>query len=207
MAVPLEVVSLLLWPVVILSRPVAKLILRHRPAREIFVGREDLKYIATQSERLGTLTSFERQMIHNVVDFRTVKVTDVMVPLAQTKCVSADATVEEVVNLSRQTKAERFPVLNHDGQIIGLVNTIDLVVDRASNQPVGAYARRIVQVRSDEQASRAMRRLRATPQRFALVVNEQGRAVGVVGLSNLLNPLVRVSGTETPAPQSRTLRA
>ena len=115
-------------------------------------------------------------------------------------------TVEEVVNLSRQTKAERFPVLNHDGQIIGLVNTIDLVVDRASNQPVGAYARRIVQVRSDEQASRAMRRLRATPQHFALVVNEQGSAVGVVGLSNLLNPLVRVSGTETPAPQSLTLR-
>jgi CBS domain containing-hemolysin-like protein len=185
---------------------VAKLILRHRPAREIFVAREDLKYIATQSERLGTLTSFERQMIHNVVDFRTVRVADVMVPLAQTKCVNADATVEEVVNLSRRTKTERFPVLSRDGQIIGLVNTIDLVVDRAPNRPVSFYVRRIVQVRSDEQASRAMRRLRATPQHFALVVDERGSAVGVVGLSNLLNPLVRVSGTETPAPQSRTLR-
>jgi CBS domain containing-hemolysin-like protein len=52
-----------------------------------------------------------------------------------------------------------------------------------------------------------MRRLRATPQHFALVANEQGSAVGVVGLSNLLNPLVRVSATETPSPQSRTLRA
>jgi putative hemolysin len=109
LALPLEVVSMLLLPFVVLSRPVAKLILRHRPAREIFVAREDLKYIATQSERLGTLTSFERQMIHNVVDFRTVKVTDVMVPLAQTKCVNADATVEEVVDLSRRTKTERFP--------------------------------------------------------------------------------------------------
>jgi putative hemolysin len=207
MAVPLEVVSMLLLPFVVLSRPVAKLILRHRPAREIFVAREDLKYIATQSERLGTLTSFERQMIHNVVDFRTVKVTDVMVPLAQTKCVNVDATVEEVVNLSRHSKTERFPVLSRDGQIVGLVNTIDLVVDRASNHPVSFYTRRIVQVRSDEPVSRAMRRLRATPQHFALVVNEQGSPVGVVGLSNLLNPLVRVSGTETPSPQSRTLRA
>jgi len=207
MALPLEIVSILLLPFVIVSRPVAKLILRQRPAREIFVAREDLKYIVSQSERLGTLTSFERQMIHNVVDFRTVKVTDVMVPLAQAECVDADATVEEVVNLSRRTKAERFPVLNRDGRVIGLVNTIDLVVDRASNRPVSFYARRIVQVRADEQASRAMRRLRATPQRFALVVNGQGTAVGVVGVFNLLNPLVCVSGTETPSPQSRTLRA
>ncbi|MBV9997631.1 MAG: DUF21 domain-containing protein [Verrucomicrobia bacterium] len=206
LALPLEVVSMLLWPFVVLSRPVAKLILRHRPAREIFVAREDLKYIVTQSERLGTLTSFERQMIHNAVDFRTVKVTDVMVPLAQTTCVSAEATVEEVVNLSHRTKTERFPVLRRDGRIIGLVNTIDLVVDRSPKRPVSFYVRRIVQVRADEQASRAMRRLRATPQHFALVVNEQGSAVGVVSLYNLLNPLVRVTGTETPAPQSRTLR-
>lgn len=205
-ALPLEVGSLLLSPFIALLRPLARLILRHRPAREIFIAREDLKYVVTQSERLGMLTSTERQMIHNVVDFRVVKVQDVMVPLAQTKCVGVDATVEEVVGLSREMKAERFPVLDHAGKIIGLVNAIDLVVDRAPEEPVSLYVRRIVQVRSNEPAARAIRRLRATPQHFALVVDEQGKSVGVVGLTNLLNPLVHLGVAEPPRAQNRTLR-
>ena len=205
-ALPLELGSLLLSPVIALVRPLAKRLLKRRPARELFVAREDLKYVATQSERLGMLTSIEREMIHNVMDFRNVKVRDVMVPLSQTKCVGVDMTVEQVVNLSRQAKAERFPVLDRSGKVIGLVHTIDLVVDRALDEPVRSYLRRIVQVRADEQAPRAMRRLRATPQHFALVVDDAGKPVGVVGLSNLLNPLVRLSGPEAPGPHNRTLR-
>jgi CBS domain containing-hemolysin-like protein len=40
-----------------------------------------LKQVAVQSEREGSLSATERAMIHNVVDFRNVRVRDVMTPL------------------------------------------------------------------------------------------------------------------------------
>jgi len=207
LAVFLQLASLLMAPFVFLARPFARRILQQRPARGMFLAREDLKYVIAQNERLGMLSSFERQLIHNVVDFRTVRVKDVMVPLEQTPCVRADASIEEVVTLSRQTRAERFPVLDAQAQVIGLVNVIDLVVDRTPHQPVSSFLRRIVEVSPEDLASRVIRRLRVTPQHFALVIDDNHRAVGVVGLTNLLNPLVRQGGSEPLPGTEWTLKA
>ncbi|HEY0791101.1 MAG TPA: CNNM domain-containing protein [Chthoniobacterales bacterium] len=205
LAVFLEVALFMMSPFVLLARPFARQILR-RPARGMFLARADLKYVIAQNERLGMLSSFERQMIHNVVDFRTVRVKDVMVPLEQTRCVQADASVEEVIKLSRLTRAERFPVLDAQGRVIGLVNVIDLVVDRTPHQPVSSFLRRIVEVRPDDLASRVMRRLRAAPQHFALVVDGANRPVGVVGLTNLLYPLVRPGAGDPPSGTDWTMK-
>ena len=60
-------------------------------AGPLMAAREELKQIAIQSEREGSLTSTERAMIHNVVDFRNVKVRDVMVPLATTAAIVVGA--------------------------------------------------------------------------------------------------------------------
>ena len=74
--------SRVLWPVLELGSQIGGLFLpqKERP-RGSFAAREDLKQLTVESERQGALTPAERAMIHNVVDFRTVKVADVMVPL------------------------------------------------------------------------------------------------------------------------------
>ena len=78
----LEGASILLWPVLEIGEWARNLLLpRRAEARRIFIAREELKQIAVQSEREGSLTSTERAMIHNVVDFRNVRAADVMVPL------------------------------------------------------------------------------------------------------------------------------
>ena len=76
--------SRLLWPVLELGSQIGRLLFRRKKATpRLFAAREDLKQITVESERQGALTPAERAMIHNVVDFRTVKVSDVMVPLPQ----------------------------------------------------------------------------------------------------------------------------
>ena len=70
----LESASILLWPVLEIGEHMRNLLLpRRAEARRIFIAREELKQIAIQSEREGSLTSTERAMIHNVVDFRNVR--------------------------------------------------------------------------------------------------------------------------------------
>jgi CBS domain containing-hemolysin-like protein len=160
--------------------------------REIYVAREDLKYVTSEIERMGMLSSMERQMIHNVVDFRSVKVRDVMVAISNVVTVREETTIDQLIDLSRRSRFDRYPVVDPHGKIVGVVNVFDLIVDQPAVSTVGDYIRRILTVRPDNQASIVLSRLRAAPSSLAAVVDDQGNTIGVVSVEDLLNPLVKV---------------
>jgi putative hemolysin len=205
-ALVLESASGLLTPFMQIGSWIGRKIFRLQRPREIFLAREDLKYVTSYVERMGLLSSIERQMIHNVVDFRSVKVRDVMVKLERVRFVPLALPLPGVIRLSRETKFDRFPVVNEDGKIIGIVNILDLVVDQRPDATAASYLRRILTVREDEPASTALRRLRAAPQGLASVQNEAEADVGIVSIEDLLNPLVKVTPAE-PTGSSGNLPA
>jgi len=191
LAVLLDGISALLSPLIYLSSLFSRCVLHREQPREVFVAREDLKYVTTEIERMGMLSSIERQMIHNVVDFRTVKVADVMIRCSDAIVVHLETPIEELVALSRRHGFDHYPVVDTSGKIIGVVSVFDLVV----NQPAKAsdLLRRILTLRPEEEASVVLWRLRASPQDLAVVVDESGQTVGIVGAEDLLNPLVQVT--------------
>jgi CBS domain containing-hemolysin-like protein len=192
LAVLLDVASMVLTPVIYVGSLFAKVVLGLQRPREIFVAREDLKYITSEVERMGMLSSIERQMIHNVVDFRSVKVSDVMISLSKIVTVRPETPIEQLIELSRRSGFDRYPVVDSAGKIVGLVNVFEVLVDRESASTVRHYLRRILTVRSDEQASIVLRRLRASLSSLAAVVDADGQPTGIVSAEDLLNPLVRV---------------
>jgi CBS domain containing-hemolysin-like protein len=192
LAVLLDVASTVLTPVIYVGSLFAKSVLGLKRPREIFVAREDLKYVTSEVERMGMLSSIERQMIHNVVDFRSVKVSDVMTSLSKIVTVRPETPIEQLIELSRRSGFDRYPVVDSAGKIVGLVNVFEVLVDRESASTVRHYLRRILTVRSDEQASIVLRRLRASLSSVAAVVDAEGRPIGIVSAEDLLNPLVRV---------------
>src|SRR5438270_9350901 len=118
----LEWFSILLWPVLEIGERARHLLLpRRAEAGRLFIAREELKQIAVQSEREGSLTSAERAMIHKVVDFRNVKASDVMVPLEKAVTIRPDASIDEALQLSAQDGVDRLAVIS-DGQAMGIVN-------------------------------------------------------------------------------------
>src|SRR5271154_5616442 len=100
---PLRIADLLLSPLHFVGSRLARLLVGDRAGErgKLFVAREDFKYLTIQSERAGALTKDERQMIHNVVDFRAIKSPDVMLPLANVQTISSSAPVEELIERSR----------------------------------------------------------------------------------------------------------
>jgi CBS domain containing-hemolysin-like protein len=195
-ALILESTSGLLTPLMQIGSWISRNVLRLQRPREIFVAREDLKYVTSYVERMGLLSSIERQMIHNVVDFRSVKVRDVMVKLERVSSVPLSMPLPEVIRLSRETKFDRFPVVNDQNRIVGIVNILDLIVDPRPDAMAKSYVRRILTVREDEPAATALRRLRAAPQGLACVQNAAEADVGIVSIEDLLNPLVKVPPAE-----------
>src|SRR5947209_18745721 len=142
----LEVVSIILWPVLELGEQLGRLILPRRVAGHgrLFAAREELKQIPNQSEREGSLTATERAMIHNVVDFRAVKVRDVMLPLAKVVALQPSASTQEALELSASSGLDRPPVITQEGQPAGLINVLDILLEQNGEKPLSSYVRRIL---------------------------------------------------------------
>jgi CBS domain containing-hemolysin-like protein len=159
----------------------------------LFAAREELKQITTQSEREGALTATERTMIHSVVDFRGVKVRDVMLPSAKVVALHSGASIQQAVELSASTGLDRLPVLAPDGQPAGLVNILDILLDGNGNKPLGDYVRRIVTTTDDEPAYRIMQQLRAARLGLAAVVDRKKNFRGIVAIEDLVRRLISSS--------------
>lgn len=190
----LELITFLLWPLLELGARLSALLLPRRAERgRLFAGREELKQITSQSEREGSITATERAMIHNVVDFRGIKVRDVMLPLANVVSISPDTSPEKALELGATTGVDRLPVITSQGQAIGLVNVLDVLLEKNGAKSLGHFMRRIVTANEDEPAHRIVRRLRAARLGLAAVLDRQNNLRGVVAIEDLVRRLVSVT--------------
>ena len=189
----LEWFSILLWPILEIGERAGRLLIPRRASESarIFIAREELKQIAIQSETEGSLTSTERAMIHNVVDFRNVKVADVMVPIEQAVTVRADTPVSETLQLSVAKGVDRLPVISGEGAAVGIVSILDILMDEAPRESLAPYTRRIVNANGDEPAYRIIQRLRAARLGLAAVLDSQRKLVGIVTGEDMIKRLVQ----------------
>ena len=191
----LELTSIVLWPILEIGGRVGRFFLPRRAsegAARLFVAREELKQIAVQGEREGALTSTERAMIHNVVDFRSVKASDVMTPINKALTVHPETPVAEILRLSSTTGVDRLPVISADGQATGIVNVLDILFDQTQRESVASYTRRVVTVAESEPAYRIIQRLRAARLGLAAVIDSQKRLIGIVTGEEIIKRLVQV---------------
>ncbi|MDQ6625392.1 MAG: CNNM domain-containing protein [Verrucomicrobiota bacterium] len=189
----LQFAALLLRPVVAVGGGIGRLLVSRRTTdrARLFAAREELKQVAVQSEREGSLTSTERAMIHNVVDFRRVRAREMMVPLAQCITVTPETSVADVLQLSGTSGVDRFPVIANTGQAIGLVSVFDLLFDGRDPQPLPRYMRRIITAGENEPAYRLIRRLRAARLGLAAIVDANKKLIGIATDEELIKRLVQ----------------
>lgn len=195
----LELASKLFSPLLEIGARVGKLVLPSRAARHarLFAAREELKQIATQSEREGALTPTERAMIHGVVDFRNVTVRDVMVPAMKVVALGPGASTKDALEVSAASGVDRLPVIPADGQPAGLINVLDILLDQDGTKPLDNYIRRIVTATEEDAAYRIVQQLRAARLALAAVVDQNKTFRGIVTLDDLIRRLVSASEART----------
>jgi putative hemolysin len=192
----LEFASILFSPLLELGARLGRLLLPGRAAKRarLFAAREELKQITTESEREGSLTATERAMIHNVVDFRGVKVRDVMLPLGKVVALQPRTSTQEALELGASSGLDRLPVITPEGQPAGLINVLDILLDQNGNKPLGNYVRRMVTTTEEEPAYRIVQQLRAARLGLAAVLDQKKTIRGIVTIEDLIRRLV--SSTE-----------
>ncbi len=192
LAEPLRLADLLLSPLHLFGWSVLRMLFGNSnpERRKLFVAREDFKYMTIESERSGALTRVEREMINNVVDFRAVKVSDVMIPMERVASIPARASLEELLERRRKTRFDRWPVVAEDGSVTGVINLFEIALDGRRHGAVEHLQRRIVRVREEEQAFAALRKLRAARVTLAVVGTDANPALGIVSSEDLIKRLV-----------------
>jgi CBS domain containing-hemolysin-like protein len=130
-------------------------------------------------------------MIHNVVDFRNVRASDVMIPIAQAVTVRPDTPLNEALRLSAANGVDRLPVISEEGEAIGLVNTLDILLEDSRRDSLQRYMRRIVTARDAEPAYRVIQRLRAARLGLAAVIDSQRNLIGIVTGEDAIKRLVQ----------------
>jgi len=188
----LELASMLFSPFLELGARLGKLVLPARAAKHarLFAAREELKHITAESEREGSLTATERAMIHSVVDFRSLKVRDVMLPSAKAVALEPNASTQEALELSAASDLDRLPVIPPEAKPAGLVNVLDILLDENGSRTLGNYVRRIVTTTEEEPAYRIMQQLRAARLGLAAVLDHKRNFCGIVTLDDLIRRLV-----------------
>ena len=187
--------SKLFSPLLELGAQIGRIILpRHAGKRgRLFAARDELKQVTTQSEREGALTATEREMIHSVVDFRGSRVGDVMLSSAKVVALRSGASTQQALELSASTGLDRLPLLAPGGQPAGLVNVMEILLDRNGDKPLESYVRRIVTTTEDEPAYRILLQLRAARLGIAAVVDGRQKFRGIVATEDLMRRLVSSS--------------
>ncbi|HEY5893976.1 MAG TPA: CNNM domain-containing protein [Chthoniobacterales bacterium] len=193
-------------PLVQVLVSIGKRVFHMEESRNLFIARDELKAYAVEVEKSGSLTSTEREMIHNVVDFRNIKARDVMFSLDQFPVITSETPVGEVLAVSKERHLDRLPVTDENGKIIGLVRAFDILLDGRLDTRAGHHLRRIVTAQLDEPAYQVIRKLRAARLSLAAVIDENGQPAGVVRPEDLIDRLIafNVHGPKSDRPAAPT---
>lgn len=166
-----------------------------RSGREIASGRiasvEALRRTVELDSLAGRRSPAEQAMIENILDFRSLRAGDLMQPLEEVPAVAPETEVTELLRRAAQLDAKRFLVRDADGELVGLVRTLDFLFDGVQSGRVQSYMRRVVTIRAGERAMEALRRMRAARLSLAVVHSRAGKPIGVLTADHLVNRLLR----------------
>lgn len=143
---------------------------------------------------MSVLSASDRVILASAISFREKKVSDIMLPREKITFVyEHDFLGPLMLDKLFQTGYSHFPVLSSDGkQVIGIIHTASLnSLEIRANERAGKYVdERVYYLRNDYTLDQAMAAFLRTNSFFYMVVNNQGKTVGLLTYKMLVRALL-----------------
>lgn len=153
-------------------------------------ARGDLRELALALARQGQISTSSSALIRKVLDYRRLRVRDVMVTLKHSVALAPEVPVHVAVELARGHGLEAVPVLSDDGSFVGVFEPALCGPHLPQDRMVRQHMRALEQLGENEPALRALQRLRRRGRMVALAVTLADVPCGVVTEEALLRPLL-----------------
>lgn len=135
------------------------------------------------------LEELEKQLLLNVFEFNDVTISDVMTEKKKVFFVNENMSKEEIYKIVKKCGYTRFPVLNDDDQVIGILNVKDLIVNRTDKFNLKNHIRKAIKLKSDMIVDDAFLLLNSKAEGMAIVMKDK-EFIGVVTLEDILESVV-----------------
>ena len=154
---------------------------------------EEIELLIAESRDGGLLEPNEQQRLHRALALSRRSARDLMVPRDKLTGLPIDADWEDVVRTVASSPFSRLPVYRGSiEQIVGTLRVKDLVQRYVSEGalPLDRLIRPILQLPETLSADRVIALLRERRAHHAVVVDTDGRAVGLITIQDVLGELL-----------------
>lgn len=159
---------------------------------------DEIELLIAESRDGGLLEPDEHRRLHRALRLSLRTARDLMVPRDRVTMLPIDAAWPVVTQIVTSSPFSRLPVYRGaPDRIVGTLRVKDLVAHYAAEGPAAleSLMRPIVGVREDAPADRIVTLLRERRSHQAVVVDAEGRALGLVTIQDVLNELLGAPAT------------
>jgi len=193
---PIYVLSIILYPVVVVVDSISKGVLRLAGTgkRKDEITREEIMAAIALGNEAGVIERGERRMMQNVIEFGDVPVRDVMTPKKRMVALKSDDKLIHAIARMLETRYSRMPVYGHGTRkiigILNLRNALKHIKTQKFGTPLMQIISPVIYAKDNDKLDDTMDRLRENAAQMAVVKNENDNVVGVVTMEDLLEEIV-----------------
>lgn len=197
-ATPIRAFTFTFRPVIWLFNESANVFLRMfgiRPQPELAEVHtpEEIAIIIEESRRGGAILQGQSRILARTLEFPDKRAVEAMVPRVAARAISAQADVEEILNLAEATGYSRFPVWDErPDEFVGVVHLKDMLHQARRNPAAQAKdaMRKALVVPESLPLESVLVQMRNERNHFAIVIDEFGSTAGIVTLEDIIEELL-----------------
>ncbi|ULT58039.1 hemolysin family protein [Neobacillus drentensis] len=164
--------------------------------QEIVLSEEELRMILSQSYESGEINHSEYSYMNNIFEFDDRIAKEIMVPRTEIITLSKDATMDEIIDIVREEKYTRYPLIDGDkDNILGVVNIKEVLTDCiqqkcTGEQPLLPYIKPVIHVIENIPIQELLVKLQKNRSHMAVLSDEYGGTAGIVTVEDILEEIV-----------------
>jgi len=144
----------------------------------------------------GSIEEEEHELIHGLVEFRSINVREVMTPRVDIIAIASNAKYDEVIDLITESGHSRIPVYEEDlDDIIGVLYAKDILsfLDKKKSKnlfTLKKIVREVIFIPETKLIHELLREFQKKNIHMGIVVDEYGGTSGLVSLEDILEEIV-----------------
>lgn len=193
---PIEMFSVIIAPLRWLFDGTANIFMKFtnlEKKKESAIIKDDFLDMVDLSHKDGELQEVEKDIIHNVFEFKDAYVFEVMTPLKDVFCLSENTNLEDTVKYVKKNPFSRVPVYkNKIDNIAGILYIKDLLkIDNFKENGIllSKIIRRAFFIQETTKVDELFNILKLKRKHIAICLDELGNVTGLVTMEDLLEEL------------------
>lgn len=163
---------------------------------EVILSEEELRLILSQSYESGEINQSEYRYMNRIFEFDNRIAKEIMVPRTELITLSKDASMEEIIEIVKEEKYTRYPLIDRDkDNILGVVNIKEVLTDCiqqkcTGDRPLIPYLKPVIYVIETIPIQELLVKLQKNRSHMAVLSDEYGGTAGIVTVEDILEEIV-----------------